>query len=41
MLGVLKKIFGTAQTRLLKQYSKVVPQVNNWEEQFQKFSDKS
>jgi len=35
MLGLMKKIFGTAQTRLLKRYGKIVKQVNRIEEQFQ------
>src|SRR3984957_2430914 len=39
MLGLFKKIFGTAQSRLLKKYSKVVTEVNRWEEKFQALSD--
>ena len=39
MFGLLKKIFGTAQSRLLKKYSKLVSQVNVWEERFQSLSD--
>ncbi len=39
MLGMLKKIFGTAQTRLLRRYAKLVGQVNVWEERFQALSD--
>lgn len=39
MLGVLKKIFGTAQTRLLKKYVKMVKEVNRFEVQFQTLSD--
>ncbi|MBF8263872.1 MAG: secA [Parachlamydiales bacterium] len=39
MFGVLKKIFGTAQSRILKRYSRLVPQVNAWEERFQSLSD--
>lgn len=31
MLGFLKKLFGTSQGRLLKKYSKVVKEVNEWE----------
>jgi preprotein translocase subunit SecA len=39
MLGLVKKIFGTAQGRLLKRYSKIVAEVNRWEGQFQSLSD--
>lgn len=39
MLGFLKHVFGTAQTRLLKKYAKVVEEVNRWEKQFQSLSD--
>lgn len=39
MLGIAKKIFGTAQSRLLKKYAKIVPQVNRWEEKFQALTD--
>ncbi|MDE3045334.1 MAG: preprotein translocase subunit SecA [Verrucomicrobiota bacterium] len=39
MFGLLKKIFGTAQTRTLKKYWKLVPQVNEWEERYQKLSE--
>ena len=35
MLEFVKKIFGTAQGRLLKKYGKIVTEVNRWEEQFQ------
>jgi preprotein translocase subunit SecA len=35
MFGLLKKLFGTAQTRILNKYWKYVPQVNAWEEKFQ------
>ncbi len=35
MFGLLKKLFGTAQNRILKKYWKYVPQVNAWEEKFQ------
>ncbi len=38
MFSFLKKIFGTAQSRRLKRYAHLVPQVNQWEEQFQKIS---
>ncbi len=35
----MKKIFGTAQSRLLKRYRKMVDLVNRWEERMQKLSD--
>lgn len=38
MFGMLKKIFGTAQTRLLKRYGKIVSQVNIWDAKFQALS---
>ncbi len=39
MFDFLKKIFGTAQDRLLKKHAKIVAQVNAWEECFQALSD--
>jgi preprotein translocase subunit SecA len=39
MFGWIKKIFGTHQSRILKKYWQLVPQVNRWEEKFQKLSD--
>ncbi|MGB7978168.1 MAG: preprotein translocase subunit SecA [Chlamydiales bacterium] len=39
MFGVLKKIFGTHQSRLLKKYWQLVPKVNAWELQYQTLSD--
>lgn len=39
MFGIFKKIFGTQQSRLLKKYWKLIPQVNSWEERFQSLSD--
>jgi preprotein translocase subunit SecA len=39
MFGLIKKIFGTAQGRLVKKYAKIVVEVNRWEENFQKLSD--
>ncbi|MBM3183975.1 MAG: preprotein translocase subunit SecA, partial [Chlamydiae bacterium] len=39
MFGLLKKIFGTHQTRVLKRYQHLIPQVNAIEEQYQKLTD--
>jgi preprotein translocase subunit SecA len=39
MFGFFKRIFGTAQGRLLKKYSKIVVEVNRWEEKFQALSE--
>lgn len=39
MVGFIKKIFGTAQSRLLRKYSKIVRQVNLFDEQFKPLSD--
>ena len=39
MLGFFKKIFGTAQGRLLSKYQKTVIEVNRWEKKFQALSD--
>lgn len=39
MFGFLKRIFGTAQDRLVRKYSKIVHQVNAFEEQFSSLSD--
>jgi preprotein translocase subunit SecA len=39
MFGFLKKVFGTAQGRLLKKYGKLVSEVNRWEEKFQALSE--
>ncbi len=39
MFGFLKKIFGTAQSRLLKKYSRLIPSINSWEERYQSLSD--
>ncbi len=38
MFGLIKKIFGTHQSRLLKKYWRLVPQINAWEEKYQKLS---
>ncbi len=40
MFGFLKKIFGTHQSRLLKKYWKIVPQINSWEEKYKELSEK-
>jgi preprotein translocase subunit SecA len=39
MFGLLKKLFGTAQSRTLKRHAKLVPQVNSWEERYQSLTD--
>ena len=39
MFKLLRKIFGSAQDRLLRKYWKVVKQVNEWDAQFQSLSD--
>ena len=39
MFGLLKKLFGTHQSRLLKKYWRLVPQVNTWEVKFQSLTD--
>ncbi len=39
MFGLGKKIFGTAQSRKIKRYHKVVASVNEWEEKFQALSE--
>lgn len=39
MFGILKHIFGTQQTRLLKKYHKIVRQVNTEEHKLQSLSD--
>ncbi|MBI3900972.1 MAG: preprotein translocase subunit SecA, partial [Chlamydiia bacterium] len=39
MFGILKKIFGTQQSRLLKRYEKLIPKIHAWEEKFQSLSD--
>lgn len=41
MFGFLKKIFGTAQDRLLRKYFKIVETVNEWDSQFQSLSDEA
>ncbi len=39
MFGLLKKVFGTHQSRLLKKYWQLIPKVNSWEEKYQALSD--
>jgi preprotein translocase subunit SecA len=39
MFGLLKKIFGTAQTRLLRKYAKIVQEVNRIEATLQSLTD--
>jgi len=39
MFGFLKKIFGTAQSRLVKKYSRLVPEVNRCEETYRSLAD--
>ncbi|MDN3507352.1 MAG: preprotein translocase subunit SecA, partial [Simkaniaceae bacterium] len=39
MFGLLKKIFGTTQSRTLKKYSKIVKKVNEWDAKFQNLSE--
>ena len=39
MFGILKKIFGTAQSRQIKHYQKTVKQINAIEESYQPLSD--
>jgi preprotein translocase subunit SecA len=39
MFGLLKKIFGTYQSRLLNKYWRLIPKINSLEEQYQKLSE--
>jgi preprotein translocase subunit SecA len=39
MFGFLKKIFGTAQDRKVRQFRKIVAKVNEWDEKFQSLSE--
>lgn len=39
MFGLLKKIFGTHQSRILKKYGRLIPEINAWEVKFQTLSD--
>ena len=39
MFSVLKKIFGSAQDRMVRRYSKLVSEVNHFDAQFQSLTD--
>lgn len=39
MFGFLKRLFGSAQDRMLKKYFGMVKQVNEWEQKYQSLSD--
>ncbi len=39
MFGILKKIFGTAQSRLVRKYARIVGDVNRFDEKFKALSD--
>jgi len=39
MFGWIKKIFGTAQDRQLRQYFKIVKEINAWDEKYKSLSD--
>jgi preprotein translocase subunit SecA len=39
MFGFLKRIFGSAQDRMVKKFTKIVAQVNEWDEKFKSLSD--
>ena len=39
MFGLMRKVFGTAQTRTVKRYAKIVKEINRQEELLQKLSD--
>lgn len=39
MLNLIKKIFGTSQSRKIKKFYSIVKQVNFWDEKFQSLSD--
>lgn len=38
MFGLLKKIFGTAQSRTVRRYAKIVKKVNEWDEKYNSLS---
>ncbi len=39
MFGFLRRLFGSAQDRQVRKYSKIVTQVNHWDEQYKSLSD--
>ena len=39
MLNIIKKIFGTAQSRKIKKFYSIVKEVNKWDEKFEALSD--
>jgi preprotein translocase subunit SecA len=39
MFDFLKKIFGSAQDRLIRKYTKIVKSINDWDEKFKSLSD--
>lgn len=39
MFGFLRKLFGSAQDRLVRRYSKIVKHINEWDEKFKALSD--
>lgn len=39
MIGFIKKLFGTAQDRTVKRYTKIVKQVNEWDEKYNSLKD--
>lgn len=41
MFGFLKKLFGSAQDRLLNKYRKIVPEINKWDEQYSTLTDEA
>jgi preprotein translocase subunit SecA len=41
MFGFLRKIFGTAQDRVLRKYTKIVEEVNRWDEKFTSLSEEA
>ena len=39
MFGFLKKLFGSAQERLVNKYRKIVPEINKWDEHYSTLTD--
>lgn len=39
MFGLIRKLFGTAQDRILRKYRKTVEEINSWDEKFKSLSD--